>query len=273
MERSTALNRNFNSASRNHLVERVCRVATVKGLFCAIAVLFLSFLALPPPETPARTGTEHERILEAIGRIEKKYHELQSYECDIEGLYFDSGKESERYVFRFYFRQPNLFRIEFREPYPGMTIFYTQGDKEFVARPFRAFPSLQFRFSVSNPLFKTPSGQGVNQMHLLYFLEFLRQNAGTVPQEDPDLKNDGESFSFWVTSKDYATGGATVRYRMHIDTRIWLPDRIERYDTTGTPMEFTFFRNFHINPDLNEAFFDSGYQGPSSTFPAEPVRP
>ncbi len=235
-----------------------------------VAILVLSLL---PPESLARIGSGRERIVEAIGHIEDAYRELRSYECDIEGIYFDSGRESERYVYRFYFRQPNLFRIEFREPYPGMTIFFSQGDREFVARPFPMFPSIQFRFSVDNPLFRTPSGQRVNQMHLFYFLEFLRQNAGTIPQDDPAFKKDFGSLSFWVTSEDYATSGAMVRYCMHIDTRVWLPDRIERYDMAGTPLEFTIFRNFSVNPALDEAFFDSGYREPATSAPQEPVRP
>ncbi len=246
----------------------VCRGAAAKVFFYAILVLILL-----PPESPARTESERERILDAIGQMENSYRELRSYACDIEGIFFRSGRESERYVYRFYYRKPNLFRIEFREPYPGMTIFYSQGDKEFVARPFPMFPSIQFRFSVDNPLFRTPSGQRVNQMHLFYFLEFLRQNAGSIPQDDPDFKNDIGSLSFSVSSKDYAASGAMVRYRMHIDTRVWLPDRIERYDMAGTPLEFTIFRNFSVNPAVDEAFFDSGYREPATSAPQEPVRP
>jgi outer membrane lipoprotein-sorting protein len=271
MERSTALNNNFNPGSRNPLTKRVWEGAAAKTLFCGIVALF--FLALLPPDSLARSGPERERILETIARIENAYRDLQSYACDIEGIYFDSGRELERYVYRFYFRQPNLFRIEFREPYPGMTIFYTQGDKEFVARPFSMFPSIQFRISVDNSLFKTPSGQGVNQMHLFYFLEFLRQNTGSVPQDNPDFTSNEEGLSFWITSEDYARGGTMVRYRMHINTRVWLPDRIDRYDMAGTPLEFTIFRNFSVNPALGRAFFDSGYWEPASSPPPEPVRP
>ncbi|HTZ39867.1 MAG TPA: hypothetical protein VMB77_06905 [Syntrophales bacterium] len=272
MERSTGLNKNFNLGPRNSLMEWVCGGTATKVLFRVI--LALLFSSLLPLESQARPGPDpdRERILEAIGRIEDAYRELKSYECDIEGIYFHSGRESQRYDYRFYFRKPNLFRIEFRRPYADLTIFYTQGEREFVARPFSMFPSIQFRFSVNNPLFTTPSGQRVNQMQLFYFLEFLRQNAGTLPQGNPDFKSGDGGLSFWVTSNDYATG-ATVRYRMHIDTRVWLPDRIERYDMAGTPLEFTLFRNFSINPTLDEAFFDSGYKEPSSTPPVEPVRP
>ena len=266
-----ALNKNFKPESRNSIVRRVLEGAAAKVLLCVI--LALSFSAVLPPENQARPGPDGVRILEAIGRIEDAYRNLQSYECEIEGIYFHDGKEFQRYDYRFYFRKPNLFRIEFRRPYADLTIFYTQGEREFVARPFATFPSVQFRFSVDNPLFRTPSGQKVNQMHLFYFLEFLQQNARTLPQDDPDFESDGESLSFWVTSKDYATGGATVRYRMRIDTRVWLPDRIERYDMAGTPLEITLFRNFILNPALDEAFFDPGYKEPSLTPRRNPPNP
>lgn len=193
----------------------------MSGISCSsemkrlLLFITVALLALPPPACRAQSGSDRERILELIGRIEEAYRILQSYECDIEGVYFDSGRESERYVIRFYFRKPNLFRVEFRMPYPEMTIFYTDGKKEFIARPLSAFPSLQFRFSVDNPLFKTPSGQGVNQMHLFHFLEFLRQNAGPLPQEGADFRSDDRFLSFWISAKDYVTGRLPERYGGH----------------------------------------------------------
>jgi outer membrane lipoprotein-sorting protein len=271
MERSTALNNNFNPGSRNPLTELVRKGAAAKTFFCGVVALL--FLALPPPDSLARPGPERDRILATIGRIEDAYRGLQSFECDIEGIFFDSGRESQRYDYRFYFRKPGHFRIEFRRPYADLTIFYTQGEREFVARPFPRSPSIQFRFSVDNPLFMTPSGQRINQLNLFDFLQFLGQNASTIPQENPDFINTGVNLSFWVTSEDYAASGAMIRYRVQIDTRVWLPDRIERYDRAGTPLEFTIFRNFSVNPALDEAFFDSGYKEYPTTPPAEPVRP
>lgn len=234
-----------------------------------IPIIVIALLTLHPLDCRAQGGTDRERILDVIVRIDNAYQKLLSYACDIEGIYFASGRESERYEFRFYFRKPNLFRIEFQRPYPGVTIFYTEGEKEFIARPLAAFPSVQFRLSVNNPLFKSPSGQGVNQMHLFYFLEFLRQNARTLPQVGADFQSDGEILSFWINAKDYVTGQLPERYRMHINTRVWLPDRFERFDLAGTPLEFTIFSNYRINPALDRAFFDHGYQDPV----AGPVRP
>jgi len=238
-----------------------------------ILCIVVALLTLHPLDCRAQGSADRERILEVAGRIEKAYVQLQSYTCDIEGIYFVSGRESERYVFRFFFHKPDRFRIEFRSPYPGVTIFYTEGEREFTSRPLAAFPSVQFRFSVDNPLFKSPSGQGVNQMHILYFLDFLRKNARALPQEKADFRNDGEILSFWLNAKDYVKGQLPERYRMHVDSRLWLPARFERFDLAGTPLEFTIFTDYRINPALDRAFFDPGHRGPASTPPAEPVRP
>ena len=234
-----------------------------------ILIIALALLTLHPLDCRAQGATDRERILEVASRIEAAYGKLQSYACDIEGIYFNSGREFERYVFRFYFRKPDRFRIEFRSPYSGVTIFYTEGEKEFTSRPLAAFPSVQFRFSVNNPLFKSPSGQAVNQMHLRYFLGFLRDNARTLPQENADFKYDGEILSFWLNAKDYVEGQLPERYRIYIDSRLWLPARFERFDLAGAPLEFTIFSNYKINPALDGAFFDPGYRDPA----AGPVRP
>lgn len=238
-----------------------------------LLIIALALCVLPTADAQAQAGADRERILQVADRIEAAYGRLQSYACDIEGIYFDAGREYERYVFRFFFRKPDRFRIEFQSPYPGVTIFYSGGEKEFTARPLAAFPSVQFRFSVNNPLFKSPSGQGVHQMHLLYFLDFLRKNAKSLPQEGADFSEDGPVLSFWLAARDYLAGGMPERYRMHINTALWLPVRFERYDAAGLPLEFTFFRNYRVNPALDGAFFDSGYRDPSSIPPAEPVRP
>lgn len=240
---------------------------------CCLPLIALALLVLQPADGRAQSAPDRERILQVADRIETAYGRLQSYACDIEGIYFDEGREYERYRFLFYFRKPDRFRIEFQRPYPGVTIFYTEGEKEFTARPFSAFPSVQFRFSVDNPWFKSPAGQGVNQMHLLYFLDFLRKNAKALPQEKADFRQDGQVLSFWLAARDYLAGGKPERYRMHINTALWLPERFERYDAEGTPLEFTFFRNYRVNPALDEAFFESGYRDPSSIPPSEPVRP
>ena len=234
-----------------------------------ILIIALALLTLHPLDCRAQDAADRERILEVASRIEAAYGKLQSYACDIEGIYYEAGREFERYVFRFYFGKPDRFRIEFRNPYQGVTIFYTEGEKEFTSRPLAAFPSVQFRFSVDNPFFKSPSGQAVNQMHLRHFLGFLRDNARNLPQERADFKYDGEILSFWLNAKDYVEGKLNERYRIYIDSRLWLPARLERFDMAGTPLEFTIFSNYRINPSLDRAFFDSGYRDPA----AEPVRP
>jgi outer membrane lipoprotein-sorting protein len=234
-----------------------------------ILILAIALLTLHPLDCRAQGGTDRERILEVANRIEEAYGKLQSYTCDIEGIYFKSGREFERYVFQFSFRKPDRFRIEFSRPYSGVTIFYTEGEKELTSRPLAAFPSVQFRFSVNNPLFKSPSGQAVNQIHLRYFLGFLRDNARTLPQENAELRYDGEILSFWLNAKDYVEGKLPERYRIYIDSKLWLPARFERFDLAGTPLEFTIFSNYRINPALDGAFFDSGYRDPA----AGPVRP
>jgi outer membrane lipoprotein-sorting protein len=238
-----------------------------------ILVIAIALLTLHPPDCRAQGGTDRERILEVANRIEEAYGKLQSYACDVEGIYFKSGREFERYVFRFSFRKPDRFRIEFSRPYSGVTIFYTEGEKDFISRPLAPFPSVQFRFSVNNPLFKSPSGQAVNQMHLRYFLGFLRNNARTLPQENADFKYDGESLSFRLNAKDYVEGKLPERYRIHIDSRFWLPARLERFDPAGTPLEFTIFSNYRINPTLDGAFFEPGYREPAAGYPERPVRP
>jgi len=234
-----------------------------------LLILAFVLVALQPPHSHAQAGSDRERILEIAGRIEDTYGKLQSYACDIEGIYFSSGVEFQRYRFKFYFLKPDRFRIEFSRPYSGVIVFYTDGEKDFVSRPFEAFPSVLYRLSVDNALFKSPAGQKLSQLHMNYFLAFLKRNARELPQDRSEFRTDEETVSFWLNARDYLASKVPERYRIFIYKNIWLPARFERYDTEGHPLEYTLFKNYRIDPSLDRAFFESGYLAPE----LEPLRP
>jgi outer membrane lipoprotein-sorting protein len=234
-----------------------------------LLIVAIALLALQPSAGHAQAVSDRERILETAGRIEDTYGKLRSYSCDIEGIYFSSGLEFQRYIFKFYFLKPDRFRMEFSQPYSGVTIFYTDGEKDFISRPFQRFPSVLYRLSADNPLFKSPAGQKLSQLHLKYFLDFLKRYARELPQDNSDFRTDDETVSFWLDARDYLTGKVPERYRISIFKKIWLPARFERYDTEGHPLEYTLFRNYQIDPSLDATFFESGYMAPE----LEPLRP
>jgi outer membrane lipoprotein-sorting protein len=234
-----------------------------------LLIVAIALLALSPPDSHAQAGSDRERIMEIAGRIEDTYGKIQSYSCDIEGIYFSLGQEFQRYIFKFYFFKPDRFRIEFSRPYSGVTVFYTDGEKDFISRPFHAFPSVLYRLSADNPLFKSPTGQKLSQLHMSYFISFLRRNARELPQDNSDFRDDEVAVSFWLSAKDYLAGKVLERYRISIYKKVWLPARLERYDSEGHPLEYTFFINYQIDPPVDRAFFESGYQAPE----LEPMRP
>ena len=236
-------------------------------LIFSIALLVLQF-----PNRDAQANSDQERILEIAGRIEDTCGKLQSYACDVEGIYFSSGREYQRYIFKFYFLKPDRFRIEFSQPYCGMTIFYTDGEKEFTSQPFSSMPSVLYRFSVDNSFFKSPAGQKLSQLHMNYFLAFLKHNARELPQDNSEFREDEDTISFWLRANDYLTGKVLERYRISVNKKIWLPARFERYDLDGHPLEYTLFRNYRIDPLLGRTFFEPGYNVDGAAPEIEPIR-
>jgi len=96
--------------------------------------------------------------------------------------------------------------MDFIHPFEGMTIFYQVGDKDFTVRPIPAVSAITFRFSVSNPLFKSPRGSGSTRRASTISLDFLFKNLRTVKQGDPLWKEDAERVVFWFWGKDYIEG-------------------------------------------------------------------
>jgi hypothetical protein len=145
--------------------------------------------------------------------------------------------------------------MDFIHPFEGMTIFYRVGDKDFTVRPIRAVSAITFRLSITNPLFKSPSGQRLDQASIDHFLDFLFKNLRTVTQGNPGWKEDDEKVLFWFWGMDYIKGRLQEKYLIAISKKFWLPLRFERYDLNGIPQEITVFTNYRINEPVGEEFF------------------
>jgi outer membrane lipoprotein-sorting protein len=114
---------------------------------------------------------------------------------------------------------------------------------------------MKFRFSIDNPVIRTPAGQWINQTDMDYFIGFLFKNLEKVKQKTDEFYEDKDQIRFWLWGLDYIEGKNLEKYRIILSKQYWLPIRIERYDLEGKPLEVSIIQNYAINAPLSDKLF------------------
>jgi outer membrane lipoprotein-sorting protein len=218
--------------------------------FTSAFLVFALVIFPSPPE-----GAEENRVLAVVQKMESEFNKVEDYTCEAEQVFYQNGVESERYRFKFYFKNGKKIRVDFSQPYSSLTIFYGEGDKEATVLPLRFLPAMKFRVSVDNPIIHTPAGQRINQTDMEYFIKFLSNNLKKVKQGTDEFYEDREQIRFWLWGLDYIEGKNLEKYHIFISKQNWLPIRIERCRLEGSPLEVTTIQNYAINTGLSDKLF------------------
>ncbi|HUL29271.1 MAG TPA: hypothetical protein VLZ03_02360 [Thermodesulfobacteriota bacterium] len=220
----------------------------------SLTLLALACLILCSENLEAVTGDE-DRILAVAKNMEAAFEKLEDYTCDVEQTFYQNGAEDQRYVFKFYFKKKKKIRVDFSQPYSGLTIFYEDADKEATVRPFRSLSPLKLRLSIDNSLLKTLAGQRINQTDMGYFIRFIFKSIRGVEQKGNEFREDGERVEFLLWAMDYIEDKSLEKYRILISKKQWLPLRIERFNLKGQRLEVTDIRNYALDSHLQDKFF------------------
>jgi outer membrane lipoprotein-sorting protein len=204
---------------------------------------------------PLSEGAEENRVLAVVQKMESAFKTVNDYTCEVEQIFYKDGEESERYRFKFYYKKGKKIRVDFSRPYSSLTIFYREGEKEATVLPLRFLPAMKFRFSIDNPIIRTPAGQWINQTDMDYFIKFLFKNLEKVKQKMDEFYEDKDQIRFWLWGLDYIEGKNPEKYRIFVSKQYWLPIRIERYDLEGKPLEVSIIQDYAINAHLSDKLF------------------
>ena len=183
------------------------------------------------------------------------YQGIGNYSSEVEQIYFSNKEEKERYLFLYSFKKPGKIRVDFLEPHSGLSIFYQKGEETAVIRPFPSLSFIKFSISIENSLIKTPTGQGLNQTDMEYFIDFLFRNLAEVRQKDHQFREEKDQVHFLFWAKDYVRGADPEKYQIFLSRQNWFPVRIERYSPAGAPIEFSSIQNYVFNRPLSNGAF------------------
>jgi outer membrane lipoprotein-sorting protein len=221
------------------------------SIFVVSAVTLLEATSLGAPAEPSGK----EEILAVVHRMVSVFEKMEDFTCETEVTYFEGGIEDQQWRVKFFFKKGKKFRVDFSHPYRGMSIFYRGGDEELTVRPLSFLPALKFRLSIDNPIAKTPSGQRIDQTDVSYFIRFIFKNLKSVEQRENEFQGDGERIQFMFWALDYIEGKRLEKYRVFISRENWFPVRVERHNPRGEFVELIVFKNYVINPHLEDGLF------------------
>jgi outer membrane lipoprotein-sorting protein len=224
-------------------------------------VCFFSWIALFTLTCITHAGvvapkTASSHVLAVTQKIQSSFAIVQNYTCEVENTYYSNGVIDEVYRLMFYYRKGGRYRMDFIHPHKGTSIFYTEGDDEFSVRPFKSIAFFVFRVSVDSFLFKSPSGQRVDQTSIEHFVLFLVRNLTFVQQEEIDVHEENTTIQFRLRALDYIEGKHPEHYRIVISKENWLPVRFERYNADNIPLEITVFKKYVLNGSFDDGFFE-----------------
>ena len=217
-------------------------------------MLVLQMLAVVTPTSGTEPSKEN-RILAVVEKMKATLKEVEDYTCEIQQIFYKDGVENERYRSKFYFKRKKKIRVDFLQPYPGLTLFYNEGAEKVTVKPFRFIPWVKLRFSIDNPTVQTPTGQRIDQTDMDYFIDFLFRNLETVQQREDEFQEEGDRITFLFWALDYIGGKAPEKYRITLSKGDWFPTRIERYTLEGKPIEVSIIQNYRINTHLEDKLF------------------
>lgn len=221
--------------------------------FSSIVFFILTCIAHAGAVAPTPVSYD---VLAVARKIRSSFASVQNYTCKVENIYYTNGVIDEVYRLMFYYRKGGRYRMDFIHPHRGTLIFYTEGDDEFSVRPFKAIPLFVFRVSVDSFLFKSPSGQRVNQTSIEHFVSFLVRNLTSVQQGEPDVYEEDTTVRFRLRALDYIEGKHPEHYRIVISKENWLPVRFERYNDDNILLEITVFKKYVLNGPVDDGFFE-----------------
>lgn len=194
------------------------------------------------------------QILAVAQKMISAVKEVDDIISETEILYHKKGKENKRYRLTYFYKQNGLSRLNFSRPYPGVTVFYKRGDEKLTVKPFRFLP-LRFSFSIYNSMFKSPSGQRIDQADVEYIIGFLYKNIKWIREKKSEFFEEENRIKFMFWARDYVENKNLEKYRVLVSKKNWLPIQIERYDLENKPIEIVIFKKYTIDPHLKDEFF------------------
>jgi len=213
--------------------------------YLACKIAFLTFL-LPSSSYP--WNLSDPEIL--MKKIEAAYGEVNDYQVNMEVRTHGKEGSSEIKKFLYTFKKPKRIRLDFESPYPGMILVYPGQNGKVALRRF-----FTFHLSPENPLLLVSSWQRIDQTDLGLLIKNISHSVTDRRRGPLEVTEDDKGVRLRVLADDHFREGVITRYQFLVDTKLWLPVRVEESTRDGRLERSIVFQNLRTNLGVPDNFF------------------
>ncbi|MFU8855498.1 MAG: hypothetical protein ACNA8S_00685 [Deferrisomatales bacterium] len=142
-----------------------------------LAVALCLCAALP---APGRSG--EREIRELLLEMDSAYSRVEDYRLRVHSVIRRAGEAPEETDLTYWFRRPDRFRMELRNPHPGLTLVHPHGEGRVRVRPGGLLRFLKISLDPGSARLEVSPGQRVDQTDLgLLIRNISRSLAGAAP--------------------------------------------------------------------------------------------
>lgn len=190
-----------------------------------------------------------------LDNMRKAFSDVYDYQVKVEvRLYRGTADfDTERFLYRF--KKPDLIRIDVETPRAGTVLVYPDKNGKVVIRLpgfARFFP---LRLSPDHFLLKGFMGQPIDKTDLGLLIENIGHSLDDQPYRTPNIEEQDGNIIIQVIAQDHFREGVITNYRFFIDTKLWLPIRVEESKPDGRLERTIAFYNLRINTGFSDRIF------------------
>jgi outer membrane lipoprotein-sorting protein len=222
-----------------------------KSFIPAFLIILLSTFG---PSAAENRG-QAEPFESTLKRMKKRFDALQDYLCLFESSVTD-GHRTQDFVYRYFFKKPNLVRVEVVSGENAGATLIVQGEK-VRAKPAGLLSLLTFTFRPDHPRVTDIRKNRLDQTPWGYFIEQHLQSLDhlTVLSSRRDSQDGREVLVFDLSSRDPAQTRGISRETIWVSYREALLLRYEMFDGQGRPVQTARYTDIVLDPGLPDSLF------------------
>jgi len=210
----------------------------------------LSFFYLIPVFTFSQSATIE---LSVISKALSAFDSLDTYSVTLKALCCDSDEE-----IKYAYKKPGFIRMDFINPHEGAALVYNPINKKVRLKPFGLFSFFKLTLNPDNSLITNPKGHQVDKSDigaLLRKMDTLLVNGYSEIKQSEDI-NDRLCDVYEIFDTNMFSVDDINKYKVWLDKEIYLPLKVEAFDTSNVLIESVLMDDLQINVTFDEDFFD-----------------
>lgn len=202
--------------------------------------------------TAAGGTSDTENLLQ---KMTAAYERVTDYQARLEVRTYKKDGSFKTKIILYSFKKPNRIRLDFESPLAGMVFLYPdKKGKGVLYRPGWA-DLFKLRLQPDSFLLQVAPGQRIDQTDLGLLIANIARSFTDPRSEHVEVIVGKDVISTSVLAENHFRADVMTRYIFVIDTKRWLPVKVEEWAIDGFLERTVSFSNLRTNIGLADSVF------------------